>query len=171
MMKLLGSTLFLFFFSLNCYALAPGDEAPNFQLPDISSDKLVSLDSYRGKIVYIDFWASWCSSCIKTFPQLNELLIHYQNRGLEVIAVNIDYNRQDALNFLDDNTVNFTVVYDQLGEQTVMEFGIKGVPVGYLIDRQGKIFAIHRGFDPHYSIKLQSDLNKLLKLQPETAAQ
>ena len=103
------------------------------------------LSQYKGKVVLLDFWASWCSPCRRSFPWFIAMQNKYQQQGLEVIAVNIDVERSDADAFLAEFAVNFTIIYDPdavIGRQ----YQLKGMPSSFLIDKEGLVRFQHTGF-------------------------
>lgn len=120
--------------------------APAFTLPTHSGTTVVS-DSLRGKVVLVDFWASWCDPCKQSFPWMSQLQTRYREKGLAVVAINLDKSRDAADVFLVDRTVPFVVAYDPSGK-TAEEFGVKAMPTSFLLDRQGRILYRHTGFDP-----------------------
>ena len=105
----------------------------------------VRLADYKGKVVLIDFWASWCPPCKTSFPALDALYREYQAKGLEVLAVNVDERRRDAETFLDAHPHRLTVLYDPKGVSPQV-FGVKGMPSSFLIDRAGNIRFTHMGY-------------------------
>ena len=124
---------------------ASASPAPAFQLPD-KAGNIVDLAQQQGKIVYLDFWASWCGPCRQSFPWMNEMLGKYQAQGLEIIAVNLDSAPADAEKFLAKTPATFTVVYDNNGS-TPTAYGVKGMPTSFLIDTKGEILSQHSGFN------------------------
>ena len=105
----------------------------------------LALDSLRGKVVYLDFWASWCGPCRVSFPQLEQLRQELGPRGFEVLAVNVDEFEADARRFLGEMAVSYPVVRDGSGA-TPAAWGILGMPTGYLIDRGGVVRLVHQGY-------------------------
>jgi cytochrome c biogenesis protein CcmG/thiol:disulfide interchange protein DsbE len=140
-------------------AIATVSEAPSIRLPAIGGE--LDLASLKGKVVYLDFWASWCKPCQKSFPWMRELKSTYQDQGLEVVAVNLDKDRALASTFLQDLDVNFVVAFDESGS-TASEYQLKGMPSSYLIGRDGKIYASHVGFRDQDKQKLETAIQKLL---------
>ena len=113
-------------------------------LPDVKGGA-ASLSDFEGKVVLVDFWASWCGPCRQSFPWMNKLQQQYQAEGLEVVAINLDQDVELASEFLQDVPAQFTVLLDT-DAQLPGEYGVMGMPSSYLIDRNGKIRAQHIGF-------------------------
>lgn len=127
-------------------AVEVGDTAPLFTLPDIHADKpAISLESLRGKTVYVDFWASWCAPCLRSMPLINELYDKYSDRDFEVIAINVDDPIEDGLDFLLDTPLDYLIAADT-DNIVLNEFGVTGMPTSFLIDKHGTIRMIHMGF-------------------------
>lgn len=141
--------------------VAVGQAAPAVNLPVLLGPADTTLESLRGKVVYVDFWASWCGPCRVSFPQLEQLRVELGPQGFEVLAINVDEVEQDALGFLQDVPVTYPVVRDAQGT-TPQTFGILGMPTGYLIDRQGVVRDIHQGFRKSDGEKLRTAIVKLL---------
>lgn len=91
-----------------------------------TSDQII-LSQLRGKVVYVDFWASWCSPCAKSFPFLNELQHEFGDRGLQIVGVNLDEKRGDAQEFLGKIPAHFQIAADP-GQKCAKSFGLKGMP-------------------------------------------
>ena len=125
-------------------ALAAGDAAPPLRL-ETAAGRTVDLAQLRGKAVYVDFWASWCSPCKRSCPWMNEMLAKYGVRGLEIVAVNVDRKREDAERFLAAAPAQFTVVYDASGSVPAT-WQVKAMPTSYLIDATGKVVFVESGF-------------------------
>jgi thiol-disulfide isomerase/thioredoxin len=113
--------------------------------PAPSAGELLDLAAFRGKVVYLDFWASWCAPCRESFPWMNRLQGELGHDGLLVIAVNVDRERAAADRFLREHPAQFRIVYDPDG--TLPErYGVRGMPTSFLIDRNGQVQARHEGF-------------------------
>ena len=106
----------------------------------------MNLAALRGKVVYVDFWASWCAPCRKSFPWMNGLQKRHAAEGLQIVAINLDEKREDAAAFLAQVPATFTIVYDPAGA-TAKAYRIKGMPSSFLIDREGKVISMHTGFN------------------------
>lgn len=105
----------------------------------------LNLSDYRGKVVVLDFWASWCVPCRRSFPWMNEMQQKYADDGLVVIAVNLDNEAADAQKFLQQYPAKFTISYDH-ERQLVREYAVEAMPSSFLIDRDGSIIERHLGF-------------------------
>ena len=132
-------------FTTSVFAVSEGDMAPNFKLRNIETGKGETLRKYRGKVVYLDFWASWCGPCRTSLPLLNKLRAELKRKGFEVIAVNLDENLDDAKKFLKRFPVDYPVLLDPKG-RLPKKYDLPGMPTSYLIDRKGRIQKIHVGF-------------------------
>jgi cytochrome c biogenesis protein CcmG, thiol:disulfide interchange protein DsbE len=125
-------------------ARAPDGAAPAFTLEGRSGP--VSLAAYKGKYVYLDFWASWCGPCKRSFPWMGELQKRYGPAGLQVVAINVDAARADAQRFLAENPAAFVIAYDPEGA-VAKQYAIKGMPSSVLIGPDGRILHVHTGFN------------------------
>ncbi|TPQ28007.1 redoxin [Methylomonas koyamae] len=119
--------------------------APDCRFAGFESAPERSLSQYRGKVVYLDFWASWCGPCLESFPFMNRLHSQLQDKGLVVLAVNLDENLEDGAQFLAQHRVDFAVAVDS-GQACAKQLQLKAMPSSYLIDRNGRIRARHLGF-------------------------
>ncbi len=127
-------------------------EAPSFSLKGDSGQ--VSLSDYKGQVVYVDFWASWCKPCRKSFPFMNSMNKKYGKRGLKVIAINMDSDKSAAVKFLQKTPAKFTIAYDPDGK-TANAFKLRVMPTSYLIDGKGNIINEHKGFKDSQTAKLE----------------
>jgi thiol-disulfide isomerase/thioredoxin len=125
-------------------AVQPGSVAPAVVLPADGGE--FHLDAYRGKVVYLDFWASWCGPCKQSFPWMNAMQAKFADKGLVIVAVNVDNAHDDALKFLQQVPARFKIAYDPKG-QVAQQYAIKGMPSSFLIGRDGKVLSLHTGFN------------------------
>jgi thiol-disulfide isomerase/thioredoxin len=127
-------------------ALEPGQPAPGFVLPSLEDDsQKISLKSYRGKVVWLDFWASWCAPCLTAMPELEKLRQQLPAKDVQIVAVNLDQDPKKALKFLAKNPVGYPSASDVKGGLP-QQFGVKTMPTSYLIDRKGVVRLVHPGF-------------------------
>jgi thiol-disulfide isomerase/thioredoxin len=122
-------------------------------------EKLIS--AHQGKIIYLDFWASWCGPCRKSFPWLNDMQKKYQQQGLVIISVNVDNEKALAEEFLTQVPAKFKVFYDPKGK-VARKFKLKGMPSSYIIDRSGKVVSTHVGFSDSKKPKYEQALVQLI---------
>jgi len=125
----------------------------------------LDLDAYRGKVVYIDFWASWCAPCRESFPWLDQLERQFGSQNLVVIGVNVDHDRDSAERFLNQNFASFPIVYDPLGK-IAAAYKVKGMPSAVLIDRTGQVRFEHIGFSSKKTSEYEEQLQTLLNEPP-----
>lgn len=149
------ATLMLSVISHASWAESEASLAPAFSLPDIYSGERMSLEQHQGKVVYLDFWASWCGPCRQSLPLLNKLRDELGSEYFEVIAINLDENPEDGKRFLQKYPVSYPVLIDML-KVTPEKYQLTGMPTSYLIDQNGKIQAVHQGFR-------SSDIDKIRK--------
>lgn len=119
--------------------------APAPELKFTTANGPLALESLRGKVVYLDYWASWCVPCRHSFPWMNEMQARFGDQGLVVLAVNVDADRAEAQKFLAAQLATFTVAFDPNGD-TARTMQLKGMPTSFLIDRNGNIVSSHVGF-------------------------
>lgn len=113
-----------------------GQYAPPFILSDING-KRVSLVQHRGKVVLLNFWATWCHACKAEMSSMNKLYSAFKDKGLEVFAVSIDSSEKSPRSFAAREELSFPVLFDKDGENYFEQFGVIGLPVTFLIDRRG----------------------------------
>ncbi|GAA0544212.1 TlpA disulfide reductase family protein [Rhizomicrobium palustre] len=124
----------------------------------------LDLSAYKGKVVYLDFWASWCTPCRLSFPWLNELQRSNETRGLVVIAVNVDHDKALADEFLKRFAPQFKVVYDPSGD-IARKYGVREMPTSFVIDRSGHVRFTHAGFFPNQTSAYSAHIEELLHEQ------
>ena len=160
MRLLLALLLATLTYAASTHAAKPGTPAPPFALPTASGET-AALASLRGRVVYVDFWASWCGPCRRSFPWMNAMQSRYASEGLAIVAVNVDKRRADAERFLRDTPASFTIVYDAEGK-TPAAYDVAGMPSSYLIDRRGNIAAVEEGFHDERRNDLEARIRALL---------
>ena len=116
-----------------------------FAVSAVSAAEPIDLDKYQGKVVILDFWASWCVPCRRSFPWLNAMHSKYTDEGLVIIGVNLDNEPAEAKQFLHEFPPKFNIVYD-VDEKLAREFDVVAMPSSYVIARDGTVHARHLGF-------------------------
>ncbi len=123
------------------------------------------LKSLNGKVVLVDFWASWCGPCLKSFPWMNDLQRKHAGEGLVIVAVNLDQEPALAEAFLQKTPAKFRVEYDRAGN-IARQFDVQAMPTSFLIDRSGQVRVRHAGFkDKHREVR-ERQIEQLLKESP-----
>jgi thiol-disulfide isomerase/thioredoxin len=161
--RLLKQLLALALICVNSLAIAvePGNPMPACHLSPIGETKTEDLQSYKGQVLYVDFWASWCGPCAKSFPFLNEMHQQLKDQGLQIVGVNLDEEVDDAKAFLAKYPASFSVMAD-VSKQCAKDFAVKAMPSSYIIDRKGVIHHVHLGFRPGEAKEIRVLVEKLL---------
>ena len=149
------------FFPLSAFAISVGDTVPSFKARSIDGTKSVAVEDFRGKVVLIDFWASWCPPCLKSLPKYNELRREIGTSDFEIVAVNVDENTEDAKKFLAKHPVSYPIAKDPKGVLPGV-FGVKAMPTSYLIDKNGVVKYVHAAFKEGDIEKLRVEIEKLI---------
>ncbi|MDH4258766.1 MAG: TlpA family protein disulfide reductase [Gammaproteobacteria bacterium] len=123
------------------------------------------LKSYSGKVVLVDFWASWCGPCLRSFPWMNDLQQHYGGDGLVIVAVNLDQERALADTFLQKLPPKFRVEFDAAGN-IARQFGVQVMPSSFLVDRHGQVRVRHAGFRDGQRAEREEQIKQLLRESP-----
>jgi cytochrome c biogenesis protein CcmG/thiol:disulfide interchange protein DsbE len=144
-------------------SLTNGEPAPACSAPLLDGGRSVSLADYRGQVVYLDFWASWCVPCRDSFPWMNTLMATYRERGLRVVSVNLDKKPAVARKFMKDMHATFPVVFDSTGT-LAKRYRLEVMPTSFLYGRDGKLRRREEGFhmDEH-AISMENTIESLLK--------
>ena len=151
--------------SLNCggphtsEALEIGRPAPEFKLPDLSGNA-VSLTQYQGKIVLVDFWATWCGPCRLSMPLLEDLQKEYPNE-LVLLAVNLQEPLDEVRQYVTAQRIRSRVLLDEEGK-VGRTYGSESIPMQVLIDQKGIVRDIQMGFSTSMGTRLREEVRKLL---------
>jgi len=127
----------------------------------VASQPALDLSRYRGKVVVVDFWASWCKPCRESIPWLNQMRARHGARGLVIVGVNVDAERADADRFLRDIPVEFEVIFDPTGVLAT-QFELRGMPGTFVYDRNGKLVSTYFGFRGKQRAEHEAELESLL---------
>lgn len=152
--------LYGFFGSSNAFSADNAIKAPEFRLE--GQNKQIDLKNYRGKIVYLDFWASWCQPCRKSFGWMNKMQKAYGEEGFSVIAINLDESRDQANKFLKQVPANFDVAFDPKGN-TAESYQVKAMPSSYIIDKKGNLIYANKGFRANDEEKLEAKIRNIVR--------
>lgn len=150
----------LLLLSRSALAIDVGGIAPAFELPTQAAAPL-KLEQFKGKVIYLDFWASWCGPCRASFPWMNQMQSRYGQQGLQVVGINLDAKQTDADKFLAQVPASFQVAFDAKGT-TPRTYGVKGMPTSLLIDRDGKVLYKHTGFHPDNRDELEAHIKQAI---------
>jgi cytochrome c biogenesis protein CcmG/thiol:disulfide interchange protein DsbE len=124
----------------------------------------LGLEQYRGQVVLVDFWASWCVPCRRSFPWMNEMQRKYADDGLVIVGINMDAASEDANTFLRDTPAEFRIVYDPDGE-LARQFEVEAMPSSYVIDRNGNVAAKHLGFRDKMTDDYETKIREVLNVE------
>lgn len=136
----------------------PG-KAPNFVLKDING-KEHRLTDYRGKVVLLDFWATWCGPCRLAIPELNEIEARFKGRDFALLAISVNDSVSTLKSFVEENDVAFTVLVNDRHVEKL--YDVISIPTTFLIDKDGKIVKKHLGYIPGMADTLSKDIEELL---------
>ncbi|MDX1480934.1 MAG: TlpA disulfide reductase family protein [Woeseiaceae bacterium] len=138
-----------------------GQTAPDFALKSASGENL-RLSEYRGDVVMINFWATWCGPCRQEMPLLDDLYARYNRVGFNLLGVNIDDDARRAMQMVEDLGINFPVLFDDSKEVSRL-YQVEAMPVTVLVDRQGTVRHVHHGYKPGYEEKYLTQIRSLLR--------
>lgn len=132
-------------FVLSTVFTANAESVDNMPLTGLVNTQDTSFEQLRGQWLYVDFWASWCGPCKKSFPFMNQLQTAFNDKNFKVIAISVDDTEAAAVKFLKYNQTNFGVFHDPKGA-LAESFQVPGMPSSYLISPEGEIVYKHTGF-------------------------
>ena len=135
-----------------------GQPAPKFKLPDLNGQE-VSLDQYKGKIVMLDFWATWCTPCQMTMPVLENLEKEYKN-SVVVLAVNLQEPRDLVSEYAKKEALKSRILLDEQGSVGSL-YGTEEIPIQFLLDKNGTVQYLRKGYHPSMAAELRAEIAKL----------
>lgn len=144
------------------FSIAGGEAAPQFELFDLQGRKH-SLSDYRGKVVLINFWASWCRECIVEMPSLNRLYAQFSGQGLAVLGVTVDRNSEDAGAAAKKAGISFPILLDSRGDLFIKKYAVIGLPSTFVVDRKGVIREIFIGTQDFLEKETKGKISSLVK--------
>jgi thiol-disulfide isomerase/thioredoxin len=161
--RLILAALLALFGALPLMALPQvGESAPDFTLKTLDGEHEYTLSALKGKVVYLDFWASWCSPCRKAFPEVMELHEQYKEQGLEVLAISLDQAPGPAKKFIAQQKSLFPALFDAQ-KTAAVKYGIRSIPSTVIVDAEGKVAFTMIGFDPRKVGQIHELLDGLLE--------
>ncbi len=140
---------------------AKGQRAPGFNLSSLKGDK-VSLSGLAGQVVVVDFWAQWCGPCKEELPQLDKLQKEYASKGVKIITVNIDKQRDNAEKLVKMLGLSLEVLLDPSGS-VAASYDLPKMPSSYVVDKKGVIRYVHEGFESGDVARFKKELDELVK--------
>jgi cytochrome c biogenesis protein CcmG, thiol:disulfide interchange protein DsbE len=139
-----------------------GQRAPEFALPTMRG-QTVALSSLRGKVVLVDFWAQWCEPCKKELPQLDKLAKEYAGKGVVVLAVNIDKQRDNAARLVKQLGLSLDVLLDPAGS-VAAAYDLPKMPTSFVVDKKGIVRYVNEGFEGPADVdRFKKELDELTK--------
>ena len=138
-----------------------GQPAPDFALKSSTGENL-RLSEFRGDVVMINFWATWCGPCRQEMPLLDELYNRYERVGFNLLGVNIDDDSRRAMQMIDELGVDFPVLFDARKEVSEL-YEVEAMPVTVIVDREGTVRYVHHGYKPGYEEKYLDQVRSLLR--------
>ncbi|MBI5587792.1 MAG: TlpA family protein disulfide reductase [Deltaproteobacteria bacterium] len=140
------------------------EKAPEFSLPDMNG-KTVSLKGLRGKVVFIDFFASWCAPCKKEFPEINGIIGRYKDSEVAFVAVNVDKKRSHVEDFLSQvpNLSNRFMILLDTDSAVISSYNARAMPTSFILDKTGVIRYVHFGFRESDPVSWVEEIDRLLK--------
>lgn len=138
-----------------------GQQAPDFALKSSTGENM-RLSEYRGDVVMINFWATWCGPCQQEMPHLDALYSRYQRVGFNLLGVNVDVDTGRAMDMIEDLGVNFPVLFDPRGEVYEL-YGATGMPFTIIVDREGTVRYVHKGYESGFEDKYLDQIRSLLR--------
>lgn len=134
--------------------------APAFNLPSTTGSK-INLSDFNGKVVLLDFWATWCPPCRMSTPALVQLNKKYQGKNFAIIGISLDDNKEPVIPFIKKEKVEHLVLYG-MGSTIERDYKIRAIPTFFLLDKAGKIVKDYAGFYPELAQEWEKDINLLL---------
>jgi thiol-disulfide isomerase/thioredoxin len=140
-----------------------GTVAPDFSLSDLNG-KAVTLQQFKGKVVFLDFWAPWCDPCREELPALDALYKKYNNDGLVIIGIDMDNSEKLVAEFLKKVPVTFTILIDRKASMG-REYSFRTLPTAFIIGKDGVIRFVHLGYGKEFLQMYEKEIVELLKQQ------
>lgn len=144
------------------FAASVGDNVPSFKADRLDGSKTIDINELKGKVVFVDFWASWCPPCLKSLPEFENLQTSFAHRDdVVVLAINLDEDPNSASKFVQKLDVTYEILADSTG-QIPSAFGVQAMPSSYIIDKSGVIQYVHKGYKSGDVDKIKARIEQLL---------
>ena len=138
----------------------PGQTAPDFKVVS-TTGQTISQENFRGHVLILDFFATWCQPCRQSIPHLIEMNRKYGKQGLQILGLSVDEDGERAVKtFTDEFRINYLLAL--AGESTTVDFGVRSVPIMFLVDRKGKIAEVYRGYTNEMARSVEQSIKRLL---------
>jgi peroxiredoxin len=138
--------------------LKVGDKAPAFSVDSLNNQGKAALTP--GKVTIVDFWATWCEPCKKSFPKYQELYVKYKASGLEIVAVSVDDEKNAIPDFAKTHGAKFPVGWDE-GHKIADKWKPENMPSAYIVDKQGVIRHVHKGYHDGEEAEIEKEIKAL----------
>lgn len=138
-----------------------GGAAPDFSLQSKSGDE-VALSDFKGDVVMVNFWATWCGPCRQEMPKLEALYERYHDLGFTLLGVNVEEDTSGVAKFLQETSVSFKILLDRNNDVSKL-YKVVAMPSTVLIDRNGNLRYVHHGYEPGYEDEYQTQIRSLLR--------
>lgn len=135
-----------------------GDKAPTFSIDSLNGQGKVAVGS--GKVTIVDFWATWCDPCKKSFPKYQELYVKYRASGLEIVAISVDDEKVGIADFAKAHGAKFPVGWDD-GHKVADRWRPRGMPTAFIVDRAGVVRHVHQGYHDGEEAEIEKELKEL----------
>jgi peroxiredoxin len=139
--------------------ISTGKKAPNFTLKDIQGNE-ATLTDFEGKVVLIDFWATWCGPCVKAMPHMQSLYEIYKEKDVIILGINSGERKDKVEPFLKEHKITYRILLDQRSE-VIRKYGVRGIPTFFIIDKKGIIRYSYTGMPSNEQI-IQQNIEELL---------
>ena len=136
------------------------EPAPDFTLKDLEGEEW-SLSELKGKVVVINFWATWCPPCRAEMPMIQTVYREYREQGLEVLSIDVRESEKTVRKFIEENGVDFPILMDEEGEVSEL-YNISAFPTTFVIDTRGVVKKVYVGLDPFFHSTLTGMIKALL---------
>lgn len=143
-------------------ATTSSSQPPGFELPELERGAPVSLEDFHGKVVYLDFWASWCGPCRESLPLYEAMYREIGSDQFTILAINLDEETRDAMEFISRHPVSYPVLTDPSGA-TAAAWGLKVMPTSFLVDPSGRVVKAYPGFKTSHMGEIRHDIDTLLE--------